>query len=260
MSTANHFSKGLLNRLTPLAPWKTTKEQLPLFLYPLVNEPQILTSSHSTLPSIKYLCRWSPMCTDMAIFLLMVLLWMLLWQWCPSNLLLWILVSMYKKVQFLFLGLVGGVVCFFFLCSLFHVFLHCFFLSFMTLPIMLQSFVSPSWSNGHLLNLLVRICIQLGDKKLCMYIAMAVGLLNVSYLRPSWVLCTVKQYHSLLHVTCGGTYMHKIVSNSLTCHVVKQNLNSAWSRWEMRVYNRGWEMDRGRHGEGWQRLLHAKLV
>jgi hypothetical protein len=33
---------------------------------------------------------------------------------------------------------------FFFLCSLFHVFLHCFFLSFMNLPIMLQYFVSPS--------------------------------------------------------------------------------------------------------------------
>jgi len=75
----------------------------------------------------------------------------------------------------------------------------------MTLTIMLQSVVSPSWSNGCLLNMLVRICIQLGGKKLCMYIAMAVGFLNISYLKPSWVLCTVK-----LHCYIWG---HLYVSN-----------------------------------------------
>lgn len=60
-------------------------------------------------------CVWLTMCIDIVIFLLMVLLWMLFWQLCPSNLLSWIQVSMYKKVHFLFWGLVGGVLCSFFL-------------------------------------------------------------------------------------------------------------------------------------------------
>jgi len=176
--------------LTPPAPWKTTKEHLSLFLYSLVTEPQILISSPTVLYWVLHTIadvRWY---VDILVSGVVVDATLTLVSSKPPVM----NSSPYvREGTFLILGAGWRGRLFFLSLFSFNVFLHCFFLSFKTLPIMLQSFVSPAWLNGRMFNLPVRICIQLGDKKLCTYVAMAVGFLNISYWKPSWVLCTVKQ-------------------------------------------------------------------